>query len=266
MRDSASFWKKQERALENAARGLRRATEGSAVELEEILARTALAAKVARERAVVRRAHPLRRRLARARALEVDRDLLRRLERLGLLSADAATALGARWEERAQARREAAARIAGGRAMRRLRKALSKATRKDGRLRRRLEDARERLAPRPAPRTTPGGDDLRRHRRMLRRWNRVHALCANWEGDATRSLPSARAVEALDRWHALRRLRRRLARERRAAGWRGGVALILELDRAISAIDASRDAARREAVAGIARATSNVVRFQRRSA
>jgi len=220
-------------------------------------------------RRLSRRARRIARRCARVGALESQRRLLSRVRELGLISADSAEVLDARWEELSRERSRRALRAVRKRAVEWLLDALSRQARAgERRLRRRLERAGRRIAPRfrlPSPQ--PDDGDLSRYRKRFRRALRIALALA--EAGGPREPDAARretdAGGALDRWHGLHAFRKLLAREREDAERRGSVTLALALDRLISAVDPTLENARRRLLAA-ARAPSNVVSFERRSA
>jgi len=156
-----------------------------------------------------------------------------------------------------------------GRRIRKLRRALSRrAKARDEDLVRDLERARRRLARRLDPPEPEADDrDLRRFHAAVRKARDLGLLLsdAGNRGPASFLEREARVADALDRWRELRAFRAALEREREDAEVRGSVTLAFGLDRLISALDQSLARARREALKS-ARAASNVVAFQRRSA
>ncbi len=155
--------------------------------------------------------------------------------------------------------------------MRRLRKALARADRKEARFYRRVAKAHRKFAATPVPGSGAKSRELARYRKVLRAKACLDAILSTAaapppEAGAPAPSSAAHPIELLDRWHAARRFRKRLKRERRAAERRGAVTLVLELDRAISALRGSIETARRGALARAASRASNVVPFQRRSA
>jgi hypothetical protein len=266
VRDSEPFWKGERRALDRGIKAMRRGGPEAAADLASILDRIAFAAGAADERGIERRARSLRRGFSRAQAFDRDRLLLSRLDRMGLRSTETIAALTSRWEEAAEDRLQRARDDARCRPMRRLRKKLARASRNDSRLFRRLERARRQSSERAVPVGSTKDRVLRRYRKTLRRIASLDSVLSGAGATAPAALPESRLAEHLERWHAARSLRKRLKRERWAARRRGAVTLILELDRAIAAIEAAGEASRREALTELARASANVVRFQRRTA
>jgi hypothetical protein len=245
---------------------MRRGGADAAADLASILIRISIAASAACEPGIARRARSLRRRFSRAQAFDRDRVLLSRLDRTGLQSTEAIKALASRWEEAFEDRLEKAREEARCRSMRRLRKMLGRASRKDARLFRRIDRTRRNWSKRAAPGANAKGRVLRRYRKTLRTLATLDSVLSGAGAPRAAGPSESRLAVHLERWHAARSLRKRLKRERRAARRRGAVTLILELDRAVAAIEAAGEASRREALAEHARSSANVVRFQRRSA
>jgi hypothetical protein len=266
VRDSEPFWKGERRALDRGVKAMRRGGPEAAADLAAVLDRIAFAASAAGEKGIAGRARSLRSHFSSARAFDRDRLLLARLDRMGLQSTETITSLASRWEEVAEGRLEKARGQARCRSMRRLRKKLSRAGRKDSRLFRRVERTRREWSERALPGQNAKAGVLRRYRKTLRGIFVLDSVLSG-AGAPRPTAPSESHLAAhLERWHTARSLRKRLKRERRAAGRRGAVTLILELDRAVAAIEAAGEASRREALADLARLSANVVRFQRRTA
>ena len=269
MGDPDAFWKKRRRELARACKDFRRGAPGGATELAEMLEGVGVAARAAGDRRLSRRARRIARRCARVAVLESHRRLLSRVRKLGLIAADAAEALDARWEELSRERSRRALRAVRGRAIERLLDALSRqAHAGERRLRRRLERAERRNARSlRLPPGQPDDRDLSRYQKRVRRAVRIGLALAEAGGPRNPDAASGEgfAGSALDRWHGLRAFRKLLAREREEAERRGAVTLALALDRLISAVDAALEKARRQLLAS-ARAPSNVVSFRRRSA
>lgn len=265
MRGPEAFWERRRRELARACRDFRRAAPAGAAELAEILRGVGAAARAAGDRRLSRRARRIARRCARVGALESHRRLLSRFRELGLIGADAAEALDARWEELSRERSRRALRAVRKRAIQRLLGAISRQARgAERRLRRRLERARRRTARRLGlPAGKPDDRDLSRYRERVRRARRIGLALAQ-AGAPREPDPASRndgAGGVLDRWHGLRAFRKLLAREREEAECRGAVTLALALDRLISAADAALEKTRRQLLAS-ARAPSNVVSFR----
>src|SRR5262245_61605323 len=266
MPDSETFWRGERRALDRAIRAMRRGGADAAADLAAILDRIAFTARAAGERGIARRARSLRSSFSSAQAFDRDRLLLSRLDRMGLQSTETITSLASRWEEVAEDLLQKARDEARRRSMRRLRRKLAQASRKDSRLFRRIERARREWSERTLPGATAKGRVLRRYRKTLRGILVLDSVLSGAGAPRPTAPSESRLAAHLERWHAARNLRKRLKGERRAAQRRGAVTLILELDRAVAAIEAAGEASRREALADLARISANVVRFQRRTA
>ncbi len=156
-----------------------------------------------------------------------------------------------------------------GRRIRRLRSALSRRGRgrpKD--FARLLEGERRKNADRLEPLRADASDrDLRRFGAAVSRARNLSLALSDAGGPRLPALREreGRVAEALDRWTEICAFRRILRRELRACEARGAVTLARELDRLVPVLDGSLQRARRDALKA-ARAASNVVAFQRRSA
>lgn len=269
MRRSDAFWKRKRLLFERAWKAYRRGGPEAATELCAALDRIAVAAAAAQDRALARRAGRTERRFAKIRALESHRRLLSRVRRLSLLSPEAVATLDARWEELARDRSDRALRKTRGRRIRRLRLALSRRggnRKKD--LARALERARRKNASGLEPLAADASDrDLRRFRAAVTRARELSLALSDAGGPRLPALleREGRVADALDRWSEIGAFRRILRLERREAESRGAVTLARELDRLLPALDGSHLRARRDALKA-ARAASNVIAFQRRSA
>src|SRR5271154_1868825 len=98
MKQPGALWKLRARGLDEARRAVKRGDPEGLHDLRIALRRIGVTASALGRERVARRARVLARSLSRSRQLEVDRRLLERVGRLGLLSPDAVTALAARWE------------------------------------------------------------------------------------------------------------------------------------------------------------------------
>lgn len=254
--------------LEKAWKAFRQEASGSARDLAAALGQIDVAARAVRDRRLARGARKIGRRISKLEVLQAHRELLSRVRRLGLLPTEAASGLEARWEELSRERAKRALRKTRGRPMRRLRRTIGHREKiGENSLGRRLEQAYKRHLRRlDPPGGEPGDGDLSRYRAAVRMARDIALALA--EVDPARPRPAERETrlgEALDRWHDLRSFRKTLARERRRCERRGTVTLAFELDGLISALDRTLERARREALRA-ARASSNVVSFNRRSA
>jgi hypothetical protein len=252
VKQPAALWKKRARNVEEACRAVRRKTADGIHDLCEALWRVRATAEAFERAGVERGARTLFHELAAPRRLQVDLRLLERVGRLGLLSPDAITALGARWEKVAERAKRRLTRAADGGRMRRLRRRLARLARKSSgtgvkRLTARRHDAEASLAEAPDAADDRG---LRRYRRAVRR---ARILADDFD---TLGLPEPagavreRSIEKiLDRWNDLRRFRRRLSASRREAQRRGTVGVAAELTRLIAALEPAIAETRKAAVA-----------------
>ncbi len=267
MRHADTFWERRKLRLEKSWRLLRRGSPEAVSELRTAFALIAAAADAGGDRRLAKRAQKLARRFRSSEKIEKHRKLLSRLQALGLLSPESAASLDVRWEERARKRLDRGMRATQGRPIRRFRRALARRgrrARKD--LGRSLQKALRRNGRRLEPPSPESSDRaMRRLGRVLaRRAALAQALSETGGAQAHEPLGGPRiARNALERWSEIRAFGRRIHRERRDAESRGAVTLASELDRLISAVDASLVRARREAVKSV-RAASNVVAFERR--
>lgn len=252
MKQPAALWKNRARNVEEACRAARRKTGDTVHDLCDALLRVRSTAEAFDRRGVEREARRLSRELSAPRRLQIDLRLLERVGRLGLLSPDAITALGARWEKLAARAERRLSRAADGNRMRRLRRRLQRLARQSsGTGVKRLTERRS-AAEAAIAEAIDGGDAraLRRYRKAVRR-SRV--LADDFE---TLGLPEPagasreRALERwLDRWSDLRKFRRRLTASRREAEHRGTVGVAAELSRLIAALEPAIAEARNAAAA-----------------
>lgn len=234
------------------------------------LRRVAATAGALGRRKLERRARKIVRSLSADRQLEVDRALLTRISRLGLLSEDAGTALGARWESLPDTRGSRADAVTRERRMRRLQRrlrALAAQPQPPDTIQRLLaerSDAEAALAAAP-----DRNDDETLHRfRLLTKRARYLAedlvACGRTEFEPAAARERA-AQDALGRWNDLRLFLERLRRERKLAQRRGAVRLASELDELARALEGPLANLRREA-RETSRRLSNVVTHAARSA
>jgi CHAD domain-containing protein len=268
VRDSGDLWRLRVQALERARKSARRGDPEGLHDLRVALRRVGATAGALEARSVSRNAKTLVRSLSDARQLQVDRELLARIAKLGYLSPDATTALAARWEKLAERGNRRIARAAEGRSLRGLRKDLEKLSRR-GR-----EDAVERLekARRKAETTLAepleGKDDeaLHRHRIAVKK---ARYLAEDLSVLGVRRFAShierEKALqESLGRWNDLRLFSRRLAESRDEAEERGSVTLAAELEHLLTALETTIAEVRRSAIE-ISRAASKVVPLRRQA-
>ena len=99
MREADSLWKSKAHSLERARKALKRGDPEGLHDLRVALRRVSAIAGALGRKDVSDEARDIVRSLSKQRQLEVDRQLLARIGRLGFLSPDAVTALAARWEK-----------------------------------------------------------------------------------------------------------------------------------------------------------------------
>ena len=204
--------------------------------------------------------------LSAQRQLQVDRQLLARLGKLGLLSPDAVTALAARWEKLAVRGERGVVRAADGRAVRRLLRRLERLSRRDDETALpRLERARRKAETRLAQPIEAKDDyGLHRHRLAVKKARYLAEDLAalglrRWTNQVERERETQ---EALGRWNDLRLFRRRLAEGRDEASQRGAVTLAAEIEHVLALLEPALEGIRRQAV-DTSRNTAGVVPIRR---
>lgn len=252
MNSTAGVWKARARALEEARQAVRRGNPGGVAALSRELRAVAATAAAVRRRRERRLARAIARSLARARRLAVERHLLDRIGRLGLLSPEAVAALSSRWEQQSRRGAERVARAADGRRTRRLRRRLARLARHESaQTLDRIVGAHRRAAG-AAGRSLDGKDD-RALARSFRAARRARSLAEDLAALGLPEPPGAgrdRALEdRLSRWHDLRSFRRRLEKSREESEVRGAVGLAAEIERLLAVLEPALVSARAEAVA-----------------
>lgn len=252
MKPIPGVWKARARSLEEARQAARRGSPGSLPALRrELRAVVTTADALGRGRAK-RLARALSRTLSQPHRLAIDRQLLDRVGRLGLLSPEAVAALVARWEKQTERTAARVSRATEGRKMRRLRQRLAALARREAaktldRITVAHRDAGTALA-----RALEGKDDraLRRSRRAARR---ATSLAEDLAALGLPEPPDAGRERALDsgltRWHDLRSFRKRLSKSRSEFERRGTVVLAAEVERLLAALEPAVASARAAAVA-----------------
>jgi CHAD domain-containing protein len=267
VRDSGDLWQLRAQALERARKSARRGELEGLHDLRVALRRIAATAGALGPRSVSRDARALVRSLSEDRQIQVDRELLARIGKLGYLSPDATTALAARWEKLADRANRRILKTAQGAALRSLRKDLEKLSRRrrDDHVER-LEKAR-RKAEETIARSLEGQDDdsLHRHRIAVKkaRYLAEDLSLLGVRRFASRIEREKALQETLGRWNDLRLFARRLAGSRDEAEERGAVTLAAELDHLLESLASTVAAIRREAVEA-SRETATVVPLERR--
>ncbi|MEP6995638.1 MAG: CHAD domain-containing protein [Acidobacteriota bacterium] len=252
MRESVSLWKTKAHSLERARKALKRGDPEGLHDLRVALRRLDATARALQRRGVAKKAKSIVRSLSEQRQLEVDRELLTRIGRLGFLSPDAVTALAARWEKLAARGSRRVARAADGRPIHALHRSVARLTRKDAKTSvARLERARRR-AQEALSQPLEGRDDRTLHRyRIAVKKARYLAedLAAlgvrEWTSHVARE---KKLQEALGRWNDLRMFCQRLAQSRDEAEERGAEQLAAELERLLASLEATVAAVRKSAV------------------
>jgi len=248
----AGVWKARARSLEENRQAARRGSPGSLPDLRRTLQAIAATSGALGRSRVESLARSIGRAIAAPRRLVVDRRLLDRVGRLGLLSPEAVAALVTHWEKQTEDATARLARATDGRRMRRLRRRLARLARKEPARTLDRISAAHRSAAAAVARPLDGKDDgaLRRYRRAVRR---ARFLA---EGLAALGLPEhpdaarERALdEALTRWHDLRAFRKRLARSRSESERRGTVLLAAEIERLLAVLEPALASARAGAIA-----------------
>ncbi len=252
MRDPGDLWKLRVRSLDRARKATRRGDTEGLHDMRVALRRVIATAGALRAKAVSREARTLVRSLSDDRQIQVDRQLLARIGKLGYLSPDATTALAARWEKLAERGTRHITRAADGKTVRALLKNLDRlARRKADDVVERLERARTRAEARLA-RSLEGKDDAELHRyRVAVKEARYLAedLAALGVRRFTTHIEREKALqESLGRWNDLRMFRRRLAESRDEAEERGAITLAAELEHLLAALEPTIESIRRTAV------------------
>jgi CHAD domain-containing protein len=252
VRESDSLWKTKAQSLERARKALKRGEPDGLHDLRVALRRVGATAGALGRKSVSEGARHIVRSLSEQRQLEVDRQLLARIGRLGFLSPDAVTALASRWEKLASRGARRIARAADGRPIHELHRRVERLERKRRGVRvARLERARRR-AQEALAQPLEGKDDrtLHRYRVAVKRARYLAEDLAalgvrEWLTHAQREKA---LQEALGRWNDLRLFCRRLEESRDEAEERGAIALASELERLLAALAPTVAAVRRAAV------------------
>src|SRR5262245_20944640 len=266
MRESGDLWKIRERSLDRARKSARRGDSEGLHDLRVALRRVCATARALGRRNLARRARKIARSLSAQRQLQVDRQLLARLGKLGFLSPDAVTALAARWEKLAMRGERRVLRAADGGAVRRILRRLDRLSRRDDeRVVVLLERARRKAEAKLAQ-PIEGKDDreLHRHRIAVKKARYLAEDLAalglrRWTNQVERERETQ---EALGRWSDLQLFRQRLAESRDEAEQRGSVTLAAELEQVLALLEPAIADIRREAV-DASRNTAGVVPMRR---
>ena len=252
MREADSLWKSKAHSLERARKALKRGEPEGLHDLRVALRRMSATASALGRKSVSNEARDIVRSLSEQRQLEVDRQLLAKIGRLGFLSPDAVTALATRWAKLATRGSRRVARAADGRPIHTLRRRVTRLERKDSSISvARLERARRR-AQEALAQTLDGKDDrtLHRYRVAVKKARYLAEDLASlgvreWASHAQREKA---LQEALGRWNDLRLFCRRLAESRDEAEERGAVVLAAQLERLLAVLEPTVATVRRAAV------------------
>jgi CHAD domain-containing protein len=265
VREPGDLWKVRASAVDRARKSARRGEPEGLHDLRVALRRVGATARALGARALSREAREIVRSLSAERQIQVDRELLARVGKLGYLSPDAATALAARWEKLAERGNRRITRAADGKAVRGLVKDLERSgdgdVEKLERARRRAEEA---LA---EPLEGKDDDALHRHRIAVKnaRYLAEDLATLGVRGFTTKIEREKTLQETLGRWNDLRLFSRRLAESRDEAEQRGSVMLAAELEHLLTALEHATAGVRRSAIE-ISRIAAKVVPLRRQSA
>jgi CHAD domain-containing protein len=258
--EPVSLWKSKSHSLERARKALKRGDPEGIHDLRVALRRVSAIAGALGWKRLSHDARDLARSLSEQRQLEVDRELLTRIGRLGFLSPDAMTALATRWEKLAVRGSRRIGRAADGRPIHTLRRRVARLNRKKPAISvARLERARRR-AQEALSQPLEGKDDqtLHRYRIAVKKARYLAEDLASlgvseWASHAERE----RALQdALGHWNDLRLFRRRLTESRDEAEARGTVVLAAQLERLLAVLEPTIATVRKAAVEA-SRATVN---------
>ena len=268
MRDSGDLWQIRVQNLERARKSAHRGEPEGLHDLRVALRRVGATARALGPRSVSREARALVRSLSEDRQLQVDRQLLARVGKLGYLSPDATTALAARWEKLAARGSRRIAKTAEGRRLRRLRKDLERLSRRGRESAvERLESAR-RKAESTLAEPLEGKDDkaLHRHRLAVKkaRYLAEDLAVLGVRRFASRIEREKALQETLGHWNDLRLFARRLADSRDEAEERGAITLASELEHLLAALEPAIADIRRSAIE-LSRAAAKVVPLRRQA-
>jgi CHAD domain-containing protein len=266
---SEILWSLRARSLSKARKTLLSEGPEGLHDFRVALRRAEATAAALGKKKIERKARSLVRSLSPLRQLEVDRHLLSRLRELRHLSENVAAGLDARWGAEYSEGLGEAARVARSKRQRRLERRLRRLARNKGDdATLRLELERRRIERRLLP---PGEDstDRRLHRYRIAvkraRYLAEDLAACGVPGLEGRIAREKELQDALGRWNDIHLFRERLKETREESEARGSVALVLELDHLIAALEGTVASARREALA-VAGRFARVIPFLERSA
>ena len=269
MREPGDLWKVRASAVDRARKAARRGEPEGLHDLRVALRRVGATARALGARSLSREARDIVRSLSEERQIQVDRQLLARVGKLGYLSPDAATALAARWEQVAERGARRIVRTADGKQVRELLKDLGRLSRKrrgDGdveKLERARQDAEAALA---EPLEGKDDDALHRHRIAVKNARYLaEDLATLGVRRFTTQIEREKALqETLGRWNDLRLFARRISESRDEAEQRGSVLLAAELERLLTALEPAIAGLRRRAIE-ISRSAAKIVPLRRQA-
>ncbi|MCA1611955.1 MAG: CHAD domain-containing protein [Acidobacteria bacterium] len=252
MPERIALWKTRARSLERAGKQFRQKSPEAIHDLRVALRRVSATATALGRDGLAKRSRRIVSSLSDLRQIEVDRDLLARVRKLGWLPDDVAAGVDARWDALLrQGARDAARRVPEDELERLRRKLgrLSKEKQRDlmPRLDRALEKAEKRLTPLPE---MPTDRALHRYRLAVKeaRYVTEDLALAGRAGLGPEIEQRKQVQDALGRWNDLRLFRRHLLATRKEAERRGAVTFVLELDRLAAALEPAVASARDDAL------------------
>lgn len=267
MPPSDSLWKVKVRALVRAEKDFRKGAPEGLHDLRVALRRVSATAEALDRQKLAKRSGEVVRRLSRLRQLEVDRQLLGRVREMGLLSADVASGLEARWDTLMRSGQKQAGRAAKKPRLEKIARQLQRLAReKDedrlARLQRERQRAEARLRSLPEP---PSDRQLHRYRLAVKRARYLaEDLTLSGMPEMSRAAQTEKRIQdSIGQWNDLRLFRKRLTDTRREGEKRGAVTLVRELDHLIGALERTIGTAR-ERAEKTARRQANIGSFGRR--
>jgi CHAD domain-containing protein len=269
VREPGDLWKVRASAVDRARKAARRGEPEGLHDLRVALRRVGATARALGARSLSREARDIVRSLSQERQIQVDRQLLARVGKLGYLSPDAATALAARWEQVAERGARRVVRTADGKEVRGLLKDLDRLSRKrrgDGDVEK-LESARQEAeAALAEPLEGKDDDALHRHRIAVKNARYLaEDLATLGVRRFTTQIEREKALqETLGRWNDLRLFARRISESRDEAEQRGSVLLAAELERLLTALEPAIAGLRRTAIE-ISRSAAKIVPLRRQA-
>ena len=270
MREPGGLWQLRVHALDRARKAAKRGEPEGLHDLRVALRRVGATASALGPRSVSREAKAMIQSLASERQIQVDRELLARVGKLGYLSPDATTALAARWEKLAERANRRIVRAAEGRALRSLLKELARLSRRwrDAFAAvEKVETARHKAeATLDEPLEGKDDDALHRYRIAVKKARYLaEDLTALGVRNFTVQIEREKALqETLGHWNDLRLFARRLAESRDEAEERGAVTLVAEIEHLLAALEPTIAEVRRSAIE-LSRASAKIVPLKRQA-